>query len=67
MQAAPTAALARKLNGSLLLNAHAAVFHHPDDDPVAGLPLPEPRRRRLGGHEDVQRMLNPEGRQSPEG
>ncbi|WP_344656736.1 DUF4238 domain-containing protein [Catenulispora subtropica] len=48
VQIAPTAAMARVFNQAIASNAYAAVFHHPDDDPLTGLSLPPPMRSRAG-------------------
>ena len=39
--------LARALNQNLLSGARRVVFHHPDDDPLQGLQMPEPREREV--------------------
>jgi hypothetical protein len=35
------------LNDAMAKNARKYIFHHPEDDPLSGLELPEPRRREL--------------------
>lgn len=50
----PTAWFARLFNQATTWGARRALFHHPDDDPLAGLPLPPPRERETGGHEAVR-------------
>jgi hypothetical protein len=37
----------------MLLNARRYIFHHPEDDPLKGLPLPELRMRELVNPLDV--------------
>ncbi|OLZ59573.1 hypothetical protein BS330_04060 [Amycolatopsis keratiniphila subsp. nogabecina] len=44
---AGTAQLNRRLNQEIVNGARRCVFHHPDDDPLAGLVLPEPREPRV--------------------
>jgi len=60
MQAAPSADLARRMNAALAMSATAAVFHHPDDNPLVGLELPAPHQRRTGGYEQVKSFVSSE-------
>jgi hypothetical protein len=46
-QIAGTTSLSKTLNQLLADDARRAVFHHPDDDPLQGLTLPEPREREV--------------------
>lgn len=48
----PTAALARTVNQHVAINAHRAIFHHPDDRPLEGLELRDPAEKemRISGH-----------------
>lgn len=39
--------IARALNQRLVWDARRAAFHHPDDNPLEGLELPQPRDREV--------------------
>lgn len=56
-----TAACARTFNQAMADNARQAIFHHPADDPLAGLELPQPGRRVTGGYEQIKSFVFPEG------
>ena len=56
-----TTAIAKRFNGALAWNSSHAIFHHPDDDPLIGIDLPDPGRRVTGGYEDVKGMAIAEG------
>jgi hypothetical protein len=60
-----TTATARMFNQALADNAHQAVFHHPDDDPLAGIDLPQPGQRVTGGYEQIKSMVFPESIAAP--
>lgn len=45
----PSGAWAKEFNLRLAHNAWRTIFHHPEDDPLAGVELPEPRTRQLVG------------------
>ena len=62
----PAAAYARSVNGAVAFNARRAIFHHPDDDPLAGLPpLPQPRENEVGVGDALERFTFPEGMPMP--
>jgi hypothetical protein len=42
-----SAKIAADLNQAVVNNARRFLFHHPSDDPLAGLALPQPRPREL--------------------
>jgi hypothetical protein len=42
-----TTKLAKDFNQLLARNARRAIFHHPDDQPLEGIELPEPREREI--------------------
>src|SRR6266498_735330 len=42
-----TSDMARTFNGKTIHNARRYVYHHPDDHPLAGFDLPEPRDAEL--------------------
>ncbi|WP_167406461.1 DUF4238 domain-containing protein [Amycolatopsis thailandensis] len=44
---AGTTQVSRRLNQEIVNGARRCVFHHPDDDPLAGLVLPEPQEQRV--------------------
>ena len=46
-----SAKIAADLNQAVANNARRFLFHHPDDDPLAGLALPQPRPRELSSPE----------------
>ncbi|MEU5934542.1 DUF4238 domain-containing protein [Micromonospora sp. NPDC047187] len=60
-QLAGTAAVANVYNWLVVGQAHKALFHHPDDDPLAGIDLPQPRGRLMGGYEQVKGFVYPDG------
>jgi hypothetical protein len=43
--------IAADLNQAVANNARRFLFHHPSDDPLAGLALPQPRPRELSSPE----------------
>lgn len=43
-------------NSCTVSSARRALFHHPEDDPLAGFDLPQPRNRELGGMNPWQFM-----------
>jgi hypothetical protein len=43
--------IAADLNQAVANNARRFLFHHPSDDPLAGVALPQPRPRELSGPE----------------
>jgi hypothetical protein len=45
------------LNKATAGNARRYVFHHPDDDPLEGLMLPEPRERELANPEAAAALI----------
>jgi hypothetical protein len=45
------------LNDATAKNARRYVFHHPDDDPLRGLMLPQPREHELGGPESAATLV----------
>jgi hypothetical protein len=46
-----SAKIAADLNQPVANNARRFLFHHPSDDPLAGLALPQPRPRELSSPE----------------
>jgi hypothetical protein len=46
-----SAKIAADLNQAAANNARRFLFHHPSDDPLAGLDLPEPRPHELSSPE----------------
>lgn len=48
-------------NQAMADNARQAIFHHPADDPLAGLDLPQPGWRVTGGYEQIKSFVFPEG------
>jgi hypothetical protein len=56
-----TAYVTNGINLNTVWNSHRAIFHHPCDGPLVAMPLPEPRRNVMGGHEDIKSMIFPEG------
>jgi hypothetical protein len=51
-------ALARTFNGMTVTNAGRVLFHHPDDDPLAGLTLPSPRESETSiDHEHIEALI----------
>jgi hypothetical protein len=46
-----SAKIAADLNQAVAKNARRFLFHHPSDDPLAGLALPQPRPRELSSPE----------------
>jgi Protein of unknown function (DUF4238) len=45
------------LNKATVGNARRYIFHHPDDDPLNGLELPQPRERELASPEDAAALV----------
>ena len=45
------------LNRATAGNARRYVFHHPDDDPLHGLVLPQPRERELASPEAAAALV----------
>lgn len=56
-----TAAMAKDFNWLVVGQAHTTVFHHPEDDPLAGMTLPQPRSRIMGGYEQIRNFVFPDG------
>jgi len=56
-----TTLMANGFNWLIVGQAHKALFHHPDDDPLAGMSLPHPRGRLMGGYEQVKGFVFPDG------
>jgi hypothetical protein len=52
-----SAKTARLLNELTVTNARRFLFHHPDDDPLSGIDLPEPRTRELSGSEAARVLI----------
>jgi hypothetical protein len=46
-QVSPSAKIAADLNQAVAQNARRFLFHHPSDDPLVGVTLPQPRSREL--------------------
>jgi hypothetical protein len=46
-----SAKIAADLNQAVANNARRFLFHHPSDDPLAGLALPQPRPREFSSPE----------------
>ena len=44
-----TSAVATEVNAGVTWNSQRAIFHHPDNDPLAGIELPEASRAVVGG------------------
>lgn len=57
LELAGDAVLARALNQQVVAQARRAVFHHPEDDPVDGLELPQPSAHEV----DIRLPAEPEG------
>lgn len=58
----PSSRMARSLNQGTASNARAAIFHHPDDDPLTGIRLPEPRTDEVRLHNaDPRKWKMPDG------
>jgi hypothetical protein len=57
-----TTAMALYCNSCTVNSARRALFHHPEDDPLAGFDLPQPRTRELRGP-DVWRFMPDADRQ----
>ncbi|MEW1685448.1 DUF4238 domain-containing protein [Streptomyces sp. NPDC093594] len=53
--------VARELNHRFAWNSRSELFHHPDDDPVAGIKLPPVRSREAEFSQTAERFLMPEG------
>ncbi|MFD8685335.1 DUF4238 domain-containing protein [Streptomyces sp. NPDC059651] len=53
--------VARELNYRFAWNSRSELFHHPDDDPVAGITLPSVRSREAEFSQTAERFLMPEG------
>ena len=62
-----TAVEARTLNAQTIQNARAAIYHHPDDDPVSWFEgsLPDPRQTELTAGMDGLIMPDAEGYPAP--
>jgi hypothetical protein len=61
-EVSPTSTMVAKAsNGHVAMNAHRAVFHHPDDDPLAWLPLPPPRNTITNAGERIEDFVFPDG------
>lgn len=56
-----SAKVANELNSRFAWNARSELFHHPDDDPVAGINLPPRRDREAQFSQAPERFLMPEG------
>jgi hypothetical protein len=56
-------ATARYSNSCTLRSARSALFHHPDDQPLSGLDLKQPRDREVGRAGDPWRFMPKEDRQ----
>lgn len=51
-------------NSCTVNNARRVIFHHPDDDPLRGVELPQPRTREIGDASgDPWRLMPPADRQ----
>jgi hypothetical protein len=55
-----TTAYANDFNFRVAGNAQKAVFHHPDDDPFANVPVPKPRDRITNADEQLHKFFPPE-------
>lgn len=53
--------VAKELNHRFAWNSRSELFHHPDDDPVAGIKLPPVRSREAEFSQTAERFLLPEG------
>ncbi|MFA1543495.1 DUF4238 domain-containing protein [Actinomadura monticuli] len=60
-RAAGTTLLYKQYNQALAWNARTAIFHHPNDPLFDGLELPEPKKRIMGGYDQVKDLIFPEG------
>ncbi|WP_199515723.1 DUF4238 domain-containing protein [Nucisporomicrobium flavum] len=58
----PTSTMvAEAFNGHIVMNAHRAVFHHPEDDPLAGFPLPPARSTITNAGDRIADFVFPDG------
>jgi len=62
-----SAKIAADLNQAVVNNARRFLFHHPSDDPLAGLALPQPRPRELSSREAAAVLASNLWAQSPNG
>ncbi|CAL9455417.1 hypothetical protein SUDANB15_02511 [Streptomyces sp. enrichment culture] len=53
--------VAKELNHRFAWNSRSELFHHPDDDPVASIKLPEPRVREIEVNGSPEKFLLPDG------
>jgi Protein of unknown function (DUF4238) len=53
-----SAKIAADLNQAVVSNARRFLFHHPSDDPLAGLVLPQPRPRELSSPEGAAALAS---------
>lgn len=53
--------VAKELNHRFAWNSRSELFHHPDDNPVAGINLPPVREREAEFSQTAERFLMPEG------
>ncbi|SPE99989.1 DUF4238 domain-containing protein [Streptomyces sp. MA5143a] len=56
-----SAKLAKELNHRFAWNSRIELFHHPDDNPLAGINLPPVRDREAEFSQTAERFLMPEG------
>ncbi|SED11513.1 Protein of unknown function [Streptomyces sp. 3213] len=56
----PSAAMAKDLNRRVAWNARSAVFHHPDDGPLTGIELPQPRPQEIAFSQSPNTFLDPD-------
>lgn len=56
-----TAKVAKELNHRFAWNARTDLFHHPDDDPLAGIDLPSIRDRETWFSQSPENFLLPDG------
>ncbi|MEU3691938.1 DUF4238 domain-containing protein [Streptomyces narbonensis] len=61
----PTAFMANQINQMVALNAHRAIFHHPDDRPLDRLVIPEPSDRETNPSSGPRDFLMPDGWPAP--
>ncbi|MFE3580742.1 DUF4238 domain-containing protein [Streptomyces vinaceus] len=61
----PSTFMANQINQMVALNAHRAIFHHPDDNPLKPLVIPKPADREMTPSSGPEDFLMPDGWPSP--
>lgn len=61
----PTTFMAKQINQMVALNAHRAIFHHPDDSPLGAIAIPQPADRETVPSSGPEDFLMPNGWPAP--